>query len=517
MISLPGLLERGARINPKATATRFLDRERSWPQVVDRVSRLAAGLSGYGLDEANRVAILSLNSDNYFESIFAIPWAGLCLVPLNTRWALAENLYALTDSGSKVLLFDDAFIDQARALKDQADSLQQLVYMGDNDTPDWADSYEQLIASHQPARVSPRGDNDMAGIFYTGGTTGFPKGVMQSHKAIWASALGMFPSVGMNQTHCYLHAAPMFHMADFAGSMNALLAGGGHAFVAGFDAGLVLKILSEWKITHTLIVPAMVKMLLAHPDAGTTDLSQLEKITYGASPMPAALLSEAMRLWPQVGFTQAYGQTEMAPVITTLNAEDHRRGGDILKSAGRPTPVSEVRLLDSDNRDVDLGVQGEVVVKGPHTMLGYWNKPEETAKALVDGWVYTGDAGIFDASGYLYIVDRVKDMIITGGENVFTTEVENALISHEAIQDVAVIGIPHDEWGEMVHGIVILVPGSEVLEIDLINHCRESIAGYKCPKSISFREQPLPLSGAGKVLKTELREPFWKGRDRQVN
>ncbi len=517
MISLPGLLERGARINPAATATRFLDRERSWPQVVDRVSRLAAGLSAYDLNEADRIAILSLNSDNYFESIFAIPWAGFCLVPLNTRWALPENQYALTDSGSRVLLFDDAFIDQAHALKDQVDSLQQLVYMGDNDTPDWAVSYEDLIAKHQPAPMSPRGDDDMAGIFYTGGTTGFPKGVMQSHKAIWASALGMFPSVGMNQTHCYLHAAPMFHMADFAGSMNALLAGGGHAFVAGFDAELVLKILSEWKITHTLIVPAMVKMLLAHPDAASTDLSRLEKITYGASPMPAALLSEAMRLWPQVGFTQAYGQTEMAPVISTLTAEDHRRGGDILKSAGRPTPVSEVRLFDSDDKDVELGVQGEVVVKGPHAMLGYWNKPEETANALVDGWVYTGDAGVFDANGYLYIVDRVKDMIITGGENVFTTEVENALISHDAIQDVAVIGIPHEEWGEMVHGIVILISGREVSEADLISHCRESIAGYKCPKSISFREQPLPLSGAGKVLKTELREPFWKGRDRQVN
>ena len=517
MISLPGLLERGARINRTATATRFLDRERSWSQVLNRVSRLAAGLSGYNLEEADRIAILSLNSDNYFESIFAVPWAGFCLVPLNTRWALPENQYALVDSGSKVLLFDDAFIDQARLLKDQVDSLQQLVYMGDNETPDWADSYEELVAQHQPAPMSRRGDDDMAGIFYTGGTTGFPKGVMQSHKAIWASAIGMFPSVGMNQTHCYLHAAPMFHMADFAGSMNALLAGGSHAFVAGFDAGLVLKIFSDWKVTHTLIVPAMVKMLLAHPDAGKADLSRLEKITYGASPMPAALLSDAMRLWPQVGFTQAYGQTEMAPVITTLNAEDHRKGGDILKSAGRPTPVSEVRLLDSDDNDVELGVQGEVVVKGPHAMLGYWNKPDETAKALVDGWVYTGDAGIFDASGYLYIVDRVKDMIITGGENVFTTEVENALISHDAVQDVAVIGIPHDEWGEMVHGIVILVAGMEVSEAALIGHCRKSIAGYKCPKSISFREQPLPLSGAGKVLKTELRAPFWKGRNRQVN
>ena len=224
-----------------------------------------------------------------------------------------------------------------------------------------------------------------------------------------------------------------------------------------------------------------------------------------------------METWPTVGMAQAYGQTELAPIATMLSMNDHKRGGERLKSAGRPTAVSDLRIVDETGIDCPRGNSGEIVVRGPHTMLGYWNKPEETARALQDGWVYTGDAGYLDDGGYLFIVDRVKDMVVTGGENVFTTEVENAVISHEAVQDVAVIGIPHAEWGEAVHAIVILHPGQDVTEEQLLDHCRERIAGYKLPKGITFREEPLPLSGAGKVLKTELRKPYWQGQDRQVN
>jgi acyl-CoA synthetase (AMP-forming)/AMP-acid ligase II len=233
--------------------------------------------------------------------------------------------------------------------------------------------------------------------------------------------------------------------------------------------------------------------------------------------MPTATLEQCMSMWPTVGLVQAYGQTELAPVATMLSMEDHLMGGDRLRSAGRPTAVNDIRIVDGEGNDCLEGVSGEIAARGPHTMMGYWNKPEETAHALRDGWVFTGDAGYFDADGFLYIVDRVKDMVVTGGENVFTTEVENAVISHEAVQDVAVIGIPHEEWGESVHAIVILHAGMEVTEEELIAHCRRLIAGYKLPKSISFRTEPLPLSGAGKVLKTELRKPFWEGRERQVN
>ena len=517
MISLPALIERASRLNPNGIATRYKDRQYDWTELQSRIARLGAALAELPFDEADRVAILSLNSDRFYEALFAIPWAGYCVVPLNTRWALPENEYAINDSDTRVLLFDDAFLDQAESLLQKCKNLDVAIYMGEGECPTWASSYEDMIDVHQPIAASSRGDDDMAGIFYTGGTTGFPKGVMQSHKAIWASALGLLPNSEMERSSVYLHVAPMFHMADFAGTMNTTICCGANIIHQSFDPSQVLASIAEEKITHVLMVPAMLKMVLGHPDAATADVSSLECLLYGASPMPAASLQECMSLWPNVGLVQAYGQTELAPIVSSLSKQAHREGGEKLKSAGRPTSISDVRLVDEQGNECPLGSSGEIVVKGPHAMIGYWKKPEETAKALRDGWVYTGDAGVFDADGYLYIVDRVKDMVVTGGENVFTTEVENAVISHDAVFDVAVIGVPHEEWGEAVHAIVILQPGKNAAEAELIEHCRAQIAGYKLPKTISFREQAMPLSGAGKVLKTELRKPFWEGRDRQVN
>jgi long-chain acyl-CoA synthetase len=511
------MIERAARLNPGGIATCYSDRERTWMEIRERVASLAAGLARLGLDEGERVGILSLNSDRYYEALFAIPWAGCCAVPLNTRWALLENDYALRDSGTRVLLFDDAFAEQARQLQADIDELVVAVHMGEGECPDWARSYESLIDEHAPIPASSRSGDDMAGIFYTGGTTGFPKGVMQSHRAIWASAVGSLPDFQMHRDSSYLHVAPMFHMADFAGGMGTTMSAARNVVLQSFDPGEVLQTIAERRVTHVLLVPAMIKMVLNHPRATEADLSTLEKIIYGASPMPAATLEQCLATWPGVGLVQAYGQTELAPVATTLSAADHLEGGEKLKSAGRPTAVSDIRIVDEEGNDCATGVSGEVVVRGPHAMIGYWNKPEETAKALRDGWVHTGDAAYFDEDGYLFIVDRVKDMVVTGGENVFTTEVENAIISHDSVQDVAVIGIPHPEWGEAVHAIVVLHPGRSVTEEALVAHCRQRIAGYKLPKSITFRDQPLPLSGAGKVLKTELRRPFWEGRERQVN
>ena len=516
MISMSAMIERAARLNPEGIATSYGDREHSWQQVRVRVACLGAGLGGYGLAEGDRVAILSLNSDRYYESIFAILWAGYCVVPLNTRWALPENQYALQDSGTRILLFDDNFASQAEQLLAAVDGLDIAIHMGEGQSPDWAVSYEDLVDQNAPSPASHRGGDEMAGIFYTGGTTGFPKGVMQSHRAIWASAMGTLPFFTMDRSSAYLHVAPMFHMADFAGSMGLTLSCGKNVVLESFEPGEVLRTIGEQRVTHSLLVPAMIKMLLNHPDAATADMSSMVCILYGASPMPKATLEQCMATWPTVGLAQAYGQTELAPVVTMLSMADHQAGGERLKSAGRPTPVSEVRIVDENGADQPLGTSGEIVARGPHAMLGYWKKPEETARALQDGWVFTGDAGYFDEDGYLYIVDRVKDMVVTGGENVFTTEVENAIISHDAVQDVAVIGIPHPEWGEAVHAIVVLHEGQSVAEEELVQHCRQTIAGYKVPKSISFRDDPLPLSGAGKVLKTELRKPFWEGQERQV-
>ena len=516
-ITLQSMIERAARCHPDGECLRFRDVSRTWSQVKGRVAAVAGALQKLGLQEGDRVAILGLNCANYYEAQFAIPWAGCCVVPLNTRWVLAENQYAVKDSGTRAIFFDDAFIESVQTMLNTLENLDHAIYMGEGTCPAWALDIEKLVVTHDEVPASRRGDEEMAGIFYTGGTTGFPKGVMQSHRAIWSSAMSALPEFYLKRESRYLHAAPMFHVADLAGSMAATLACSTHLMVQAFDPGLVLKLIQAQKITHTLIVPAMIKMLLHHPDAAGADVSSLEMILYGASPMPPATLQQCMTLWPHVGLVQAYGQTELAPIATLLSADDHRKGGELLRSAGRPSSISDIRCVRDDGSDCARGEAGEVVVRGPQAMIGYWNKPEQTEKALRDGWVYTGDAGYFSETGYLFIVDRVKDMVISGGENVFTTEVENAVMSHPAVQDVAVIGIPSDLWGEAVHAIVILKPEQDVSEADIIGHCRDRIAGYKLPKSITFRTEPLPLSGAGKVLKTELRKPYWEGKERQVN
>jgi len=516
-VSLQGMIERAARLNPEGECLVFQGEVRSWSQVQQRISAIAAGLLGMSLSEGDRVAILSLNCANYYEALFAVPWAGCSVVPLNSRWALPENEYALGDSGAKVVFFDDAFTEQVEALKASVASLEHAVYFGNGQCPSWATDVSQLIDANAPIAASSRGGDEMAGIFYTGGTTGFPKGVMQSHRAIWASAVSALPAFGMDRTTRYLHAAPMFHMADLAGSMAATLCCSTHVIQQSFDPEKLLELTEANKITHMLIVPAMVKMVLGHSNAASTDVSALQTIMYGASPMPAATLEQCMTLWPNVKLAQAYGQTELAPIATILSAEDHVLGSELLKSAGQPTAISDIRCVREDGSDCEQGEPGEILVRGPHAMMGYWNKPDQTEKALRDGWVYTGDAGYFNESGHLFIVDRVKDMVITGGENVFTTEVENVVMTHEAVQDVAVIGIPSEEWGEAVHAIVILKPDMKATEADIKNHCRERIAGYKLPKSVSFQTEPLPLSGAGKVLKTELRKPYWEEQGRQVS
>jgi acyl-CoA synthetase (AMP-forming)/AMP-acid ligase II len=515
-VSLQGMISRAARLNPNGECVKYKGVGRSWSQSCDRISKIASGLRGLGLVEGDRVAILSLNSANYYEFMFAPSWAGFCIVPLNTRWAVPENEYALDDSGAKVLAFDDSFSEQAKQLLQTVSTLEHAIFIGEGDCPEWAIDVETIILECLSAPMSARGSDDMAGIFYTGGTTGFPKGVMLSHGAIYASGVSALAEFETVRESRYLHVAPMFHVADLCGSIVATLRCASHVIVQGFEPAEVLDTIEKERVTCSLMVPSMVKVLLNHPNTAETDVSSLKMLYYGASPMPATTLMQCMEMWPHVGLAQAYGQTELAPIASLLSREDHLKGGELLRSAGRPSAVSDVRCIREDGNECLVGEPGEIVVRGPNCMIGYWNKPEQTNQTMVDGWVHTGDAGYINDDGYLFIVDRVKDMIITGGENVYTSEVENVLMSHCAVQDVAVIGIPSEEWGESVHAIVILKPGFNVTEDEIKIHCRDRIAGYKIPKSIGFRDQPLPLSGAGKVLKTELRRPFWEGLERQV-
>jgi acyl-CoA synthetase (AMP-forming)/AMP-acid ligase II len=512
--------QRAVQRNRSGVATRFGRRTRTWGELVERIARLAGGLRSLGVEPGDRVAILALNGDRYLEYYGAVPWAGAVAVPLNTRWSPPENVYALNDSGATVLLIDDAFAALAPAILAEARSVRAVIHMGDAVAPAGMMSYEQLIERSAEMADAGRTREDLAGIFYTGGTTGFPKGVMLSHRSLWASAAAATSVVPWPADSVALHVAPVFHLAAFGAVMNTLLVGAQHAFLPAFDPGRVLEAIEQYRVTSMVLVPTMLRMLVAHPKLASTDLSSLRYLIYGASPMPEALLRDAMRVLGGCQFVQAYGQTELSPIATILTSEYHTFEGPCagrLASAGRAAPCCEVQVVGPAGVELPRGAIGEVRVRGFNTMLGYWNKPAETAATLRDGWVYTGDAGRMDEDGFLYVVDRVKDMVISGGENVYTAEVENACVLHPAVSQCAVIGIPDDTWGEAVHAIVVLKDGQRVSGEALIAHCHRLIAGYKCPRSVEFRSEPLPLSGVGKVLKRELRKPYWEGRSRQVN
>jgi long-chain acyl-CoA synthetase len=507
-------LNRAATINPRGTATVFGDRRRSWAEVADRVARLAGGLTRLGVARGDRVAVLALNGDRYFEALFAVPAAGAALVPINTRLAPPEIAHVLEDSGAKALLLDDAFAAVPGRLPGLA-AVEHLVHLGEGAPPAGMRAFEALLDA-DPLADPLSGGDDLAGIFYTGGTTGRSKGVMLSHRNLVANAAMVVPAVGYRADSVYIHAAPMFHLADGMSTFAVTMLGGRHVFIPRFDPADLLAEAERNRVTHAVLVPTMIGAVVGHPGVARHDLSSLRVVAHGASPMPDALRKRAAAVLPGVRFLHVYGMTEAAPLATAMDLHVQPEG-ERLRSCGRPALLVEVRIADAEDREVPRGTVGEVQVRGPNVMLGYWDQPAATRAALRGGWYHTGDGGRMDEDGYVYVVDRLKDMIITGGENVYSAEVENAIATHEGVAEVAVIGIPDERWGEAVHAVVVPRPGRVLAAEEVVGHCRGLIAGYKCPRSVEVREEPLPLSGAGKVLKTRLREPFWAGRERQVS
>jgi acyl-CoA synthetase (AMP-forming)/AMP-acid ligase II len=462
------------------------------------------------LEPGDRVGYLGKNSDRYLEFYVAVPWADGVVHPINTRWATREIAFALQDSETKILLVDDPYVGIAEALRENLE-LPTVIYVGDGDTPDSMLSYEELVHQGPAVEDARRGGSALAGLFYTGGTTGLPKGVMLSQANLITSATGVLAS-GTYPTRPMrtLHSAPLFHLGALSAVLSCAIAGGTHVVVPGFEPTAVLDAVERHRVEALRLIPTMIQLLIEHPRFSDYDVSSVTNISYGGSSITEALLDRALEKFPRVEWAQGFGQTEASPAITLLGPEDHspdgRRRG-LLRSAGRCAPHVEIRVVSPEGKELPAGEDGEVLVRGGNVMLGYWNRPEETAKALRDGWLHTGDVGHVDQSGYLFIADRIKDVIVTGGENVYSAEVETALASHPAVLASAVIGIPHPLWGESVHAVVVLRDDASADYDELRAHVSELIAGYKCPRSISFASG-LPTSPTGKVLKHELRRSF---------
>lgn len=504
---------------PDDVATIFGKREQTWKQLVDRVSRLAGALKQLGVGEGDRVAMLGMNSDRYVEYLYGVLWAGAVMNPVNVRWSAREIAYSLDDCDCRVLFVDDTFRPMIDDLREYSSSLETIVFVGDGECPEGALDYEDLLKGGEAVNDALRGGDDLAVLLYTGGTTGKPKGVMLSHDNLMTNILGSMIMVPRDTLKAPgLHAAPPFHVAGLGHILQFSLRRGTHVLLPSFEPGAVLEAIEKHKVAETFLVPTMLRMLLDHPDFPKRDLSSLRMLRYGASPMDTALLERALKELPRVSFAQAYGMTELSPTITVLTPHYHtgegRKAGKLM-SAGVPVPLAEVRVVDANDEPQPSGKVGEIVARGPMVMQGYWNKPEQTAEALRNGWMHTGDAGYIDEDGFLFVVDRIKDMIVTGGENVYSAEVEDAILQLPQVAQCAVIGVPDEKWGERVHAAIVLKAGESLTKDEIVAHCKTLIAGYKCPRSIEFRDE-LPMSGAGKLLKFKLREQHWKGQKRQV-
>ncbi|WOJ93783.1 AMP-binding protein [Congregibacter variabilis] len=508
-MSITQAIHRGKHLYPEKPALVCGDRTVNYGEVHDLVSRGAAVLQSLDSSPAARVGILSLNSDRAILAFHAAIWAGRVPNYLNIRWAAFELSQSIDDFEPSVLMVDDAFLEVGREMLKRCDSVKSLIYIGEQPAaPEKTLHWVGSIAAAAPLVDSAVGNDEMAFLNYTGGTTGKSKGVIHTHNTHMAALMTCMAEGFFQRGTCAM-VTPLFHISGIAVSNASLMMGNTLYMLPAFDPGKFLQLVQNAAIEYTFIVPTMIKMVLDHPEFSSFDIASWEYITYGASSIDEALLLRAREQLPGVSFMQIYGQTEGLPASLMFDA-DHREAGFAsgrTRSAGIPPLGMELKIIDVNGASLPRGEVGEICMRGPSLMKGYLNMPVQSAAALQDGWLHTGDAGYVNEDDFLYIVDRIKDMIISGGENVYSAEVENALARHQAVQSCAVVGLPHEKWGEVVHADVVLCPSASTTEEALITHCREYIAGYKLPKSISFVEA-IPLTPVGKVDKVKIRQKY---------
>ena len=466
-----------------------------------RCRRLAAVLHSKGAKPGDRIAVLAANTNHHLESYVAIPAAGFVIVPLNTRHAGPELEYAVKDAEVKILLTD-------RDPGELRELVETVVMI--------PDEYDALLESADEMELGAGITEDtLAGLFYTGGTTGASKGVMLTHRNLISNTFHFMTMAPPAANSVFLVMAPMFHAAGSNGILGGIWTGGCQIPLKVFDPAIALDLIEKHKVTHTLGVPTMLAAIAELQHKEPRDTSSLTMVAHGGSPIATEVVRRAAEAFPTAEFVHVYGMTEASPLVTGLRNEQDLLDVDRSRSCGQSLIGVQVKIIDIDGKELPCGEVGELAARGPNIMKGYWNKPEQTAEVLVDGWYRSGDMGYMDDEGFVFLVDRAKDMIVSGGENVYCSEVEEALYKHPAVLEAAVFGVPDEAWGEAVHAVV--VPREEVTSEELIAFCRTRIAGYKLPKAITLSDEELPKSGPGKILKRELREPFWKGQDRKVN
>jgi long-chain acyl-CoA synthetase len=490
---------------------------------VERVLRLTHAMrKQLGISREDRYAVLAMNGHEFIELYHAALFGGGIINPLNIRFSAAELAYVLNDSGANIVFTDPMFAGLVEKAREEEGAKVDTIVMiggepgGEGGSDSLDISYEDLLASGEAIMPPEPEEDDPVILMYTGGTTGLPKGALLDQRAEVLNVYHVGLEIGLQEDRRFLFQSPMFHAAVVAGVVGIPASGATSVTVPMFDPELVMDTFETQQIDTTMVVPVMLAMLEQTPSFSPGRLSSLRQLVYGAAPISDKLLGRWLEMFPEVKFYQGYGMTEAASVLTFLGPEHHRSGTGMLNAAGVPVLGVELRITDSLGNEVGRGDTGEVCARGGNFMSYYWRKIEETDKVFREGWYRTGDVGYIDDSGILHLTDRMNDMIVTGGENVYSTEVENVLATHPAVEEVAVIGIPDDKWGEIVHAIVVLKANGKATSEQLIDHARERLASFKVPKSVEFHCEPLPLSGAFKPLKRELRKRYWENRDRQI-
>src|SRR5512136_871913 len=520
-------LAKALKLFPQKRAIVCGSKHWTYQEFCSRIHQLSRCLKRIGLKKDDKVAILHPNCHTFLEAYYAIPQIGAVSVPINYRLSPREIAFILQDSESRILIADSTLKNQIEPIQREIPAIERIFWTGENKVSDSAVdlNYESALAGADasPLPEPPTNGEDTAQIYYTSGTTGRPKGVMLSHHNGATHALGTIAEIHLTDRDVWIHVAPLFQLADAWATWAVTWVGGTHVLVREFDAKSVLGTIQREKVTLTNLIPTMLNLMVNDPDVGRFDYSSLRVLLSGGAPIAPEVVRKIVETF-KCDYIQTYGMTETSPYLTLsilkehltkLSDEDQLR---FKSKTGREFIGVNLKVVNEQGEEIkkDEKEVGEIIVKGDIVTKGYWKLPEETKKSIKGGWLYTGDMAVIDQEGYVTIVDRKKDMILTGGENVYSTEVENILYTHPAVLECAVVGVPDQKWGEAVKGIVVLKPSQRATEQEIIQFCKEKIAHYKAPKSIDFIEA-LPRTGSGKIHKKGLRDKYWEGYEKKVH